>query len=715
MATRSKNNFLHSVVFTLAIILLGYSVLATVSITVFYDYIRNDTYFKSDSFLGELANLSSNLSEYYTTYKDYSSKTANDKVTAEEVKRELDTNENFVNDRIEAIKGDYQFDIDNLEGDKEKQRVLIEQRDNKIEQYKKNNMQTEESIRKQLLDSKNNNYERIKDSINRLSGIKYYLTQRETGEIFTNLKVEGNVEQYIKANSIYWEQFPNQISNSYSSPVDRINSNMLNAKLQGYFMVPIKSESYSSIYYEYSNFQSTRERLIGEGIAGAISFLLSIILFVIISRTKEREKTILNNLAEVYVKIPMELRLMILAGVTALYFALIFSVGYGVLKLPIPAYVLLSLGSSAYMLYIMLHIRGLYHILTKGNYLNVQWKGTILYRSCSWIYDVFVYRNTVLKVVGLLFATFILGICFTSLNSSMAVLYVLAYITLVPIYIMRKISSFSQLVNGSEQIVSGNFDYAIKEAGSGLIKKLAQNFNNIKNGFKASVESQVKSERLKTELITNVSHDLKTPLTSIINYVDLLKNKDLSEEEKEGYIGVLDKKAQRLKVLIEDLFEASKMTSGAVELNREKLDIVAMLKQTLGEFDERINNSDLTFRAKLPSEKIYLNLDGKKTWRVFENLINNALKYSQPNTRVYIELIDSMSSVKVVIKNISNYEMDFDVEEISERFKRGDKSRNTEGSGLGLAIAKSIVELQEGAMNIEIDGDVFKVTVEFRK
>ena len=715
MATRSKNNFLHSVVFTLAIILLGYSVLATVSITVFYDYIRNDTYFKSDSFLGELANLSSNLSEYYTTYKDYSSKTANDKVTAEEVKRELDTNENFVNDRIEAIKGDYQFEIDNLEGDKEKQRVLVEQRDNKIEQYKKNNLQTEEVIRKQLLDSKNNNYERIKDSINRLSGIKYYLTQRDTGEIFTNLKVDGNVEQYIKANSIYWEQFPNQISNSYSSPVDRINSNMLNAKLQGYFMVPIKSESYSSIYYENKNFQGIRERLIGEGIAGAVSFILSIILFVIISRTKEREKTILNNLAEVYVKIPMELRLMILAGVTALYFALIFSVGYGVLKLPIPAYVILSLGSSAYMLYIMLHIRGLYHILTKGNYLNTQWKGTILYMSCSWIYDVFVYRNTVLKVVGLLFATFILGICFTSLNSFMAVLYVLAYIIIVPIYIMRKISSFSQLVNGSEQIVSGNFDYVIKEVGSGLIKKLAQNFNNIKNGFKASVESQVKSERLKTELITNVSHDLKTPLTSIINYVDLLKNKDLSEEEKEGYIGVLDKKAQRLKVLIEDLFEASKMTSGAVELNREKLDIVAMLKQTLGEFDERINNSDLTFRAKLPSEKIYLNLDGKKTWRVFENLINNALKYSQPNTRVYIELVDSMNSVKVTIKNISSYEMDFDVDEIFERFKRGDKSRNTEGSGLGLAIAKSIVELQDGAMNIEIDGDVFKVTVEFRK
>lgn len=157
------------------------------------------------------------------------------------------------------------------------------------------------------------------------------------------------------------------------------------------------------------------------------------------------------------------------------------------------------------------------------------------------------------------------------------------------------------------------------------------------------------------------------------------------------------------------------MSSGAVNLEREQVDIAAILRQTLGELDEKINQSSLIFRVNIPTEKIYLYLDGKKTWRVFENLINNALKYSQPNTRVYIDLVELESNVLFTIKNVANYEMDFDPEEIFERFKRGDKSRNTEGSGLGLAIAKSIVELQDGRMHIEIDGDLFKVVVEFKK
>ncbi|MEA4825202.1 MAG: ATP-binding protein, partial [Clostridium sp.] len=178
---------------------------------------------------------------------------------------------------------------------------------------------------------------------------------------------------------------------------------------------------------------------------------------------------------------------------------------------------------------------------------------------------------------------------------------------------------------------------------------------------------------------------------------------------------ILDRKTQRLKVLIEDLFEASKVASGAIELNIEKIDVAALLTQTLAEFDEKIKDSSLTFRVNGTNKKIYANLDGKKTWRVFDNLINNALKYSQENTRVYIDLIEYDNKVTLTVKNISSYEMDFNVEEIFERFKRGDKSRNTDGSGLGLAIAKSIVELQGGKLDIEIDGDLFKAIVKFYK
>jgi signal transduction histidine kinase len=235
----------------------------------------------------------------------------------------------------------------------------------------------------------------------------------------------------------------------------------------------------------------------------------------------------------------------------------------------------------------------------------------------------------------------------------------------------------------------------------------------MKEGFKISLDNRIKNERLKAELITNVSHDLKTPLTSIINYVDLLKRKDLSKEDSQDYVEVLDKKTQRMKVLIEDLFEASKLSSGSVELTIERIDVGALLYQALAEFDEKIKNSSLTFKVNAKKQKFYADLDGNKTWRVFENLISNILKYSQANTRVYIDLEEKQNRVILTMKNVSAYELDFDTGELFERFKRGDQSRSTEGSGLGLSIAKSIVTLQGGKLSIEIDGDLFKVIIEF--
>ena len=213
---------------------------------------------------------------------------------------------------------------------------------------------------------------------------------------------------------------------------------------------------------------------------------------------------------------------------------------------------------------------------------------------------------------------------------------------------------------------------------------------------------------MKTELITNVSHDLKTPLTSIINYIDLLKRENIEPEEARDYVNVLDNKAQRLKVLIEDLFEASKAASGAMELNIEKIEIVQLLKQVLGENDERINENKLNLKVNIPEEKIYIKGDGKRLYRVFENLISNVVKYSLSNTRVYIDVTKEDDDVKIVMKNIAAYELNFDVNEITERFKRADEARTSEGSGLGLAIAKSIVELHGGKFDIEIDGDLFK-------
>lgn len=248
-----------------------------------------------------------------------------------------------------------------------------------------------------------------------------------------------------------------------------------------------------------------------------------------------------------------------------------------------------------------------------------------------------------------------------------------------------------------------------RRKGRGHLRELAHDINNIRDGLRKSIESEMKSENMKTELITNVSHDLKTPLTSIINYIDLLKRENIESETAKDYINILDKKSQRLKVLIDDLFEASKATSGAMELNITKIDIVQLLKQSLGENDERFKNSNLSVKLDIPDTKIFINGDGQRLYRVFENLISNIVKYSLSNTRVYIQMyVDDENKVVIIMRNISAYELDFCANEITNRFKRGDSSRSTEGSGLGLAIAKSIVELHGGKFNIEVDGDLFK-------
>ena len=237
----------------------------------------------------------------------------------------------------------------------------------------------------------------------------------------------------------------------------------------------------------------------------------------------------------------------------------------------------------------------------------------------------------------------------------------------------------------------------------------------MQQGFEKAVVEEAKSQSMKTELITNVSHDLKTPLTAIITYVDLLKKEDTTEDERKVYIDTLDKKSQRLKVLIEDLFEVSKAQSGNVQMNFMDVDIVSLLKQVKSEMEDSLEASDLTFRWNLPEEKVMLSLDGQRTYRVFENLISNALKYSMPYSRVYVDVENEKDVVKVIFRNTSAQELDFDPERLTERFVRGDASRKSEGSGLGLAIAKSFVELQNGKFKIEVYGDLFKVILTWNK
>ena len=226
---------------------------------------------------------------------------------------------------------------------------------------------------------------------------------------------------------------------------------------------------------------------------------------------------------------------------------------------------------------------------------------------------------------------------------------------------------------------------------------------------------EVKSERTKSELITNVSHDLKTPLTAIITYVNLLKQENVTEEERKSYIRVLDQKSMRLKVLIEDLFEVSKASSGTVSLHLENVDIVSLLKQVRFELADKIDASGIEFRYNLPEERILLHLDSQKTYRVFENLLVNITKYGMPGTRAYIQVVrEDDGHVLITMRNISARELEVSPEELTERFVRGDTSRNTEGSGLGLAIAGSFVEVQGGTMKLEVEDDLFRVSIRWK-
>ena len=269
-------------------------------------------------------------------------------------------------------------------------------------------------------------------------------------------------------------------------------------------------------------------------------------------------------------------------------------------------------------------------------------------------------------------------------------------------------------MEGTERIKGGDIHYKLDIIGDDNFSNLAENINNIGEGLDKAIYNQLKSERLKSELITNVSHDLKTPLTSIINCIELIKKEeDIKPEHIKDYVNVLDSKSKRLKVLIEDLFEASKASSGNLELNMEKIDITQLLRQAIGEMEEKLSKANLDLKLRVPEEKTYIMGDGKKLYRVLENLLSNISKYSLNNTRVYIDIIEEDDKVKLTMKNISSYELNFDPEEIMERFKRADESRNTEGSGLGLAIARDLVNAQGGRFEIDIDGDLFKSVVEF--
>lgn len=390
------------------------------------------------------------------------------------------------------------------------------------------------------------------------------------------------------------------------------------------------------------------------------------------------------------------------------YYGNLLSYGF---QLILQVIILLSI-----LYFFFLQLKGIIHRIKNPQLFKQEWyKGFYMSNIDDWS-KLPIYRNTFIRItvysciIGIW--GIIWGFCFHDYGAFLVITFISVILALILLSIIKKRTKAIQAIADTlSKMANNEITSEIYVKGNGLIANIAKDVNAVREGFAISNQKQSNSERLKTELITNVSHDLRTPLTSVLNYVDLAKRSDITEEERQEYLQIIDNKSKRLKVLIDDLFEASKMASGAVELNKEQVDLVALMYQALAEYEDRFEDQKLIVRTKTSNQHMYAYCDGRKMYRVFENLFSNVIKYAQPATRVYLEMTYEGSEIIITLKNISNYELGFDVSELAERFKRGDSSRHTEGSGLGLSIVKSILELHGAAFELSQDGDLFKVII----
>lgn len=345
---------------------------------------------------------------------------------------------------------------------------------------------------------------------------------------------------------------------------------------------------------------------------------------------------------------------------------------------------------------------------------GTMWKNSVLHMIVQFVHQVSINIGSVWKVVIIFGGLFLIHGAAQISGHSVLFVILLPIDIVAFVYLVYQTIGKKKIKQGISQIAHGEIDYKIDTTGlSGEQKEVAELVNVIGTGLNKAVEKSVKNERLKTDLITNVSHDIKTPLTSIINYVELLKQENFEDPKIRRYIEVLEQKSQRLKTLTEDVVEASKVSSGNISLDMMNLNLVEMIQQTSGEFQEKFAARNLEEVLNLPEEEAMICVDGRRTWRVLENIYNNAAKYAMEGSRIYAELTVLEDQVLFTLKNVSAYPLNISADELTERFIRGDISRSTEGSGLGLSIAKTLTEMQKGQFELYLDGDLFKVTIRF--
>ncbi|GKU26036.1 sensor histidine kinase [Clostridium folliculivorans] len=605
-----------------------------------------------------------------------------------------------------------------------------------------------DSLKKDIINERLETLKDIRKRVDGFKNIKYVLIDGDDGTTKSNIQYDyNNIKAsfkdttgfYLKVYSkngntdpyenIYDCNVNIRRTNSGAGNFDALVNRVSNSNLTIYISVSEKLSEGDSIYFAYRDYCNLKVKVINEAIVIGVAFAIFIISLVMLIYNRKLLKENVISLK----KLPLEVRAIGVIAILVLNIAILMSyyAYYPYRKSEVISFVEIEaiVGIALTLIMLLKLVLPIFYKEASRDMVKkvLLWKVYELLKKAVIYGEEVTYMRSIffkaivvicLGVVVILPLTVFVGFLFSHnifVYGFIVLLLILTLAAFVSAYVFKKFIILEKIIVGVEKITNGDLNYTIDISGKGNLSKLADNINNMKIGLKSSIESEVKSERLKTELITNVSHDLKTPLTSIINYVDLLKRNNGSPEDMRNYIDILDRKSQRLKILIEDLFEASKAASGSLEVNMEKVEVTSLLKQTLAEFEEKIEKAELDFRVTYPEYKLYILADGKKLWRVFENLINNIINYSLHGTRVYILVDNYGSEVRISMKNISAYELDIDPAEILERFKRGDQARHTEGSGLGLAIAKSLVEIQNGSFNIEIDGDLFKANIEFEE
>ena len=527
-----------------------------------------------------------------------------------------------------------------------------------------------------------------------------------------------NKETVYDSISITDNLFSEVSFNNYS-----LSDSFINNGLECTLSIPVSSSSYF-IKNEVSALQRLIKinRVLSSPISSLLMIVLSmLILAYIVYFYRDIIQKANSTIYLKYRKLPLLFKLLVVL-LLAFYYATSYEKDYIISRLI--AYgnwdsaFMIILATFMALIIVIMSLEDIYKLIrnpssllkeTDVNFVLVSLRNFRFALRTQSYFLIFIYISvSVLFLSGCTLMLFILPKAFGSFEN-MLIYLMLCFPVFIIAMVIKLINAHIKLCWYIKEMSLGNIEIIPKQ--SGLFAAPLNNLNNINDGVKHTMEEAIKNERLKSELITNVSHDLKTPLTSIISYVNLLKELNIENDSAKDYIDVIENKAVRLKILIDDLFEASKLSSGQMKLEKADSDVVSLLRQTMGELSYKIEESGIEFKTNLPDTPVILNIDGQKMWRVFDNMLNNILKYSPKGSRAYIDITDKTDRIVITFKNVSSYSLDFDTGELFERFKRGDAARATEGSGLGLSIAKSIVELHNGNMSIVTDGDLFKVII----